>query len=223
MAAKKKKNGDGELSVTPPRLHVLHQRIVGTAPFVQARFPEKARQAMRDKHEAGSTAKKGAKREARDFEDDYRQSMYLGPNGECGIPASAFRAAAVSACRLVGFQMTLGKLSIFVEDDFVDPRDGTPLVAIHGEPRSFIAPVRNASGVCDLRCRAQWMAWSCNLRIKYDADQFKLSDVVNLLTRIGTQVGVGEGRPDSKKSCGCGWGTFRLDGDATVEEIVFSA
>ena len=43
-----------------------------------------------------------------------------------------------------------------------------------------------------------------------DADQFSLTDITNLLSRVGAQVGIGEGRPDSKSSAGMGWGMFRL-------------
>jgi len=28
---------------------------------------------------------------------------------------------------------------------------------------------------------------------------------------VGLQVGIGEGRPDSRDSAGLGWGTFKLD------------
>jgi hypothetical protein len=39
---------------------------------------------------------------------------------------------------------------------------------------------------------------------------FSLDDISNLLMRVGLQVGLGEGRPDSKKSAGMGWGTFEI-------------
>lgn len=35
--------------------------------------------------------------------------------------------------------------------------------------------------------------------------------MVNLLSRAGLQVGIGEGRPDSKKSAGMGYGLFTVD------------
>jgi hypothetical protein len=62
--------------------------------------------------------------------------------------------------------------------------------------------------------------WSATLRVKFDADQFTVTDVVNLLSRAGGQVGIGEGRPDSKESAGMGWGTFRI---LTHEEIMRGA
>ena len=68
--------------------------------------------------------------------------------------------------------------------------------------------VRNASGVIDLRARPMWQEWAFTLRLTYDGDQFSAEDVTNLVFRAGRQVGVGEGRPDSKKSAGMGWGLF---------------
>jgi hypothetical protein len=34
--------------------------------------------------------------------------------------------------------------------------------------------------------------------------------VTNLMQRVGLQVGIGEGRPDSRESAGLGWGTFAI-------------
>jgi hypothetical protein len=35
-------------------------------------------------------------------------------------------------------------------------------------------------------------------------------DVTNLINRVGLQVGIGEGRPDSKDSAGIGLGLFEI-------------
>ena len=52
--------------------------------------------------------------------------------------------------------------------------------------------------------------WKAKIRIRFDADQFSTQDITNLLARAGEQVGIGEGRPDSKNSAGMGWGCFRI-------------
>ena len=78
------------------------------------------------------------------------------------------------------------------------------------EPERNESMVRLATGVCDISVRPMWRIWGAELRIQYDADQFTADDVRNLLARVGAQVGVCEGRPDSKSSAGCGWGTFEL-------------
>jgi hypothetical protein len=141
----------------------------------------------------------------------YVQNKFSLDDGSPGIPASAFRAAMIDACRLVGFKMTEAKMSVFVQADGFDADDGTPLVRFSGgEPEMTQFTVRNATGVADVRVRPMWRRWEAILRIQYDADQFKEADVLNLLLRAGLQVGVGEGRPFSKKSAGMGWGTFTI-------------
>lgn len=198
------------VTIKPPNMGQAVFGIVGTAPYVQNAFPEKAREMMRAKQEAGSQAKKGAKRDPKDFDLCYQQAQHISREGWGGIPASGLRAGLISACRLVGFQMTRAKLSLFVVADGFDRIDGTPLVKItKGEPHYVEHPVRNESGVADIRPRPMWNeGWEAKVKLTWDADQFSTADVANLLMRVGMQVGVGEGRPDSKNSSGCGWGTF---------------
>ncbi len=106
--------------------------------------------------------------------------------------------------------MTKAKLAVFVEADGIDATEGSPLVRIHGEPEMVIHHVRNATGVADLRVRGMWRKWHATLRVQFDHDMFSLTDIANLLTRVGMQVGIGEGRPDGKKSAGMGWGMFEV-------------
>ncbi len=199
------------ISIPAPNLQVATFRIIGTAPFVQAKFSAKAKQQIMETQAAGSTARGKKVRAAKNFDAVCDGAVHYSKEGWVGIPAGAFRAAMISACRLVGFKMTLAKLSVFVEPDGFDADDGTPLVRlIAGDYRRVDLHVRNATGVVDLRSRPMWETWAADVRIRYDADQFTLTDVSNLLSRVGMQVGIGEGRPDSKNSTGMGWGTFRL-------------
>lgn len=199
------------VTIKPTNIQSAVFRIKGTAPMVQARFSAKAMQAMADKMLAGSTATKKKVKEARNFDDDFEQAKHVSGEGWIGIPASAFRQALISACRLVGFKMTLAKLSVFVEADGFDRVDGIPLIKLDApEPEMTTMAVRNATGVADLRVRPMWREWAADVRIKYDADQFTLQDVTNLMARVGLQVGIGEGRPDSRMSAGLGWGCFEL-------------
>ena len=133
-----------------------------------------------------------------------------------GIPAPAFRNAMIDACRLVGFKMTYAKLSIFVRADGFDVDDGTPLVRIRkGEPEKHEAFVRLASGVTTVVHRPMWREWELQVRVRWDADQFSVTDVSNLLQRAGQQVGIGEGRYSSPQSNGLGWGVFGVAEAAT--------
>jgi hypothetical protein len=206
----KKSTTTENVTITAPKIHTAEFRIVGTAPYIQLRFSEKAMNAMREKMELGSQAAKKKARDARNFDEDFKQAQHISDEGWPGIPASAFRNAMISACRLVGFKMTLAKMSVFVLPDGFDKVDGVPLIKIDGTPEPHIMHARNATGVCDLRVRAKFWPWSATVRVQYDADQFSATDAANLMNRVGTQVGIGEGRPDSKMSAGMGWGTFKL-------------
>lgn len=200
------------VTITPPNFSTAELTIIGTAPYVQARFSAKAMQAMRAKQAAGSTANSRRERKARDFEADFRDAQHVSTEGWVGIPAAALRNAAIDVCRMAGFKMTLAKMSIFVEADGYDQVDGAPLVKlIAGTPECTEMPVRNATGVADIRVRPMWREWSAKVRVRFDADQFTLKDVVNLIARAGMQVGIGEGRPFSKESNGLGYGLFRIE------------
>lgn len=74
-----------------------------------------------------------------------------------------------------------------------------------------VLPARNATGVVDLRSRPMWREWSARVVVRFDTDQFTPADVANLLVRAGAQVGIGEGRPDSRQSAGLGFGLFTLE------------
>jgi len=199
------------VSIAPPNFQTAVFKIRGTAPYVQNKFSQKAREMMRETQEGGSTNRKGKKKEAKNFQETYEQAKHISHDGWCGIPAPSFRNAMISACRIVGFKMTHAKLSVFVEPDGFDSDDGTPLVKIiEGEPRVHEGRVVVGMGVADIRWRPMWETWAAIVRIRFDADQFTLEDVSNLLSRVGMQVGIGEGRPDSKTSAGMGWGTFEI-------------
>jgi len=200
------------VTVTAPKFEIVEFKIRGTTPFVQNRWSKKKLEEMHQKHEAGSTAGKNRKKEARDFEAEFEAAQYKTEDGKNGINAAAFRNASVSACKIVGFAMTRAKLSLFVEADGFDPRDGTPLVVFtKGKPQYLESPTTTSTGVANLAARPMWMpGWEAVVRMRYDADQFTLEDVTNLMVRVGAQVGVGEGRADSKKSNGMGWGFFEI-------------
>ena len=168
---------------------------------------------MKLKMETGKAASSKKKREAKDTDDIYQESRYISKDGWDGFHAGAIRAALISACRLVGFKMTLAKLSIFVEADGWDAQEPQiPLIRIYGKPQKQEDMARVETGQPYVTVRAAFYDWSAKVKIRFDADQFTVDDIYNLLYRVGSQVGIGEGRPDSKKSCGMGWGLFDVKG-----------
>ena len=197
-----------KFQISPPKFQQIELELTGTEPLVIQRFWKKGE--LMEGMEKGNQKKKGEKRKPRDFERDYIESLHTSPEGWHGIHAGAFRCALISACRLVGFKMTLAKLGVFVLSDGRD-QDGVPIIRIHGKPKRFDAVTRNANGGMDVRSRPMFDDWSVNLRVRYDSEMFSAEDIVNLLMRVGMQVGVGEGRPDSKMSAGQGWGLFSVE------------
>lgn len=199
------------LTITAPNMQTANFTIRGTAPYVQSKFSEKALLIMRETQAQGNVAKKGKKREPKDFDALYEGAIHYSDEGWAGMPANGIRAACVSACRTVGWPMTKAKLAIFVEADGFDKTERTPLVKItKGEPRHVEHAVR-IQNTTDIRVRACWdPGWEAKVRVRFDADMFCLQDIVNLIARVGMQVGLGEGRPDSRSSAGMGWGTFEV-------------
>lgn len=198
--------------IKPPNFQTAKIKIRGTAPYVQHAFSQKALQTMMDTQMAGSQSRKGKARQPKDFKEVYRNATHFARQGWIGIPAAAIRNGMISACRTVGFKMTLAKLSLFVTADGYDKLSGDPLIRItKGEPHEHFGAARNANGSTDVRCRPMWNeGWEAIVTVKWDGDQFSASDVVNLLARVGAQVGVGEGRADSRNSAGMGWGHFEV-------------
>lgn len=210
--ATEKKTEQKSLAIKAPNFQVLRVRITGTAPLMIARFSKKAE--IMATQMAGSQSRSKKVREARDFERDCQGARHISQDGWDGVHAGAFRNAMISACRTVGFKMTLAKLAVWVVADGKDREEGTPLVRIYGDYEADIRPVRNATGVMDLRARPRYDHWHAFVTLQYDADIFAAGDVVNLLMRVGAQVGIGEGRPDSRESAGIGFGTFDVESEA---------
>jgi hypothetical protein len=201
------------VTIKAPNLQMATFDITGIAPLVVHRFSAKTKQQMKAKMETGKAASSRKVREPKSTDDLYQEARYVSPEGWDGFNASAIRAAMISACRLVGFKMTLAKLSVFVEPDGWDAAEPQfALIKILGcEPKKQEDMARVSTGEPYVTVRAAYHGWKAKIKIRYDADQFTLDDVSNLLSRVGLQVGIGEGRPDSKKSTGMGWGLFTVN------------
>ena len=201
------------VTISAPKIKTATFEIVGVAPLVIHRFSAKTKNEMKLKMETGKAASSKKNREAKNTDDIYQEARYISKEGWDGFHAGAIRAALISACRLVGFKMTLAKLSIFVEADGWDAQEPQiPLIRIYGKPQKQEDMARVETGQPYVTVRAAFYDWSAKVKIRFDADQFTIDDIYNLLYRVGSQVGIGEGRPDSKKSCGMGWGLFDVKG-----------
>ncbi len=200
------------VTIKPPNFGRAVFEISGNAPLVIHRFSKKLKDQMRSKMETGKAAGSKKDREAKDSDNTFNESRYISKDGWDGFHAGSIRCAMISACRLIGFKMTLAKLSLFVEADGWDRDEPQiPLIRIYGDAVRQDDMARVETGQPYVTIRAAYHDWKAKVRIRWDADQFTMADVANLMSRVGQQVGIGEGRPDSKNSAGMGWGTFDLE------------
>jgi len=203
------------VTIKPPNFGRAEFAVIGVGPLVIHRFSAKTKNQMKEKMETGKAASSRKNREAKATDDLFEEARYRSAEGWDGFHAASIRNAMISACRLVNFKMTLAKLSIFVEPDGYDAAEPqVPLIRILGEPTKQEDMARVETGQPYVTVRAAYHGWKARVHIRWDADQFTLDDITNLLARVGLQVGIGEGRPDSKNSAGMGWGLFEIERSA---------
>jgi len=200
-----------KVQIQAPKFQTAVFAIRGTAPLVIHRFSAKLKQQFKQKMETGKAADSKKRREATSTDDLFQAARYRSSQGWDGFHAAAIRNALISACRLVNFKMTLAKLSVWVIADGVDALEPQiPLIRIYGKAIKQEDVARVETGQPYITVRAAYHDWKAKLRIRFDSDQFTAEDISNLLMRAGMQVGIGEGRPDSKNSAGMGWGLFEV-------------
>lgn len=121
------------VTIKAPNFKTADFLIKGNAPLVIHRFSAKTKQQMKDKMEAGKAASSKKNREAKSTDATYNEARYISRQGWDGFHAGSIRNAMISACRLVGFKMTLAKMSLFVIADGVDREEPQiPLIRILG-------------------------------------------------------------------------------------------
>lgn len=175
-----------------PRINVQRMEVtlVGDSPLISHRWSEKAKKEMLDKQmKVAKTAK-----QAKDPEQDYRDSLYEHPEGGYGFPCVAFKAAAVGACRFAdGIKMTEARGAFHVVGE---------LARIDGTPSMREDMVRVGMGTADIRYRGEFKQWRTALTISYNADALSPGQIINLFNLAGFGVGVGEWRPEKDGSYG---------------------
>jgi hypothetical protein len=207
-------------SIVIPKFNFITAMIMveGINPLICNSFPDKEKKRMFEERSTDSAVqddpggkKKKKARPARDFKQEYIDSLYPleGVKGY-GFPAIAFKRAIVGACRQVSnLDMTMANRIIFVAAPFTSK--GFGCVRIKGEP-SMRQDVVRLSGIDkppDLRYRGAFFPWSALLEIEFNASMISLEGIYNLIRFAGKCEGVGEQRPSAPKKSG-DFGQFRL-------------
>jgi len=189
--------------------YVVTVRVKGIKPVIPHKWSEKAK-AMMPGHPEGDTVK--TKKGLRQPEEEAEACLYRLPDNRVGMPAAAFKAAIVGACRFFDApSMAECKLLVFVEGEGPDE-----LVAIDGELELHEDTPRNASGTADLRYRYYVKGWSATLRVRFVATSVTPSSIVTLID-AGGRGGVGDWRPSAPKSYTGTFGTWRVDDTYPVD------
>ncbi len=176
-------NGSGTITIPKPNILRVNINVEGISPLICHRWSDKAKKQMLDKQ-----MKKASKsREAKDPEQDYRDSLYRLPDEDgYGFPAVAFKAAAVRAAKQVGLPMTDVRTWFHVVGE---------LVKIEGEPEMREDMVR-IQQTTDIRYRGQFPEWTAKVPIDLDESKLSIEQLVSLFAGAGFGVGVGEWRPE---------------------------
>jgi len=184
--------------------------IKGVTPVIPHKWSEKAKSMMPGHPDAEGVKKKKGVRKP---EEEAEACVYRLPDGSPGMPATAFKAAIIGACRFFDKpSMTEAKLLVFVEGIGPDQ-----LVPIEGKPILREDTPRNANGSADLRYRYAFENWSATIRVRYVPTSITVESVVTLVDAAG-RGGIGDWRPSAPKSSTGTFGTWRVATQNAVEK-----
>lgn len=169
------------MELPPFKLQELKIRLIGETPLICHNWSKKAKQEMLDKQM--KKAKKG--RDAKNPEEQFQESLYILPEGGYGFPSVAFKAAAVRAANDANIKMTDARRSFHVKGEYVK---------IEGIPQKREDMVRLSSGTADIRFRAEFPEWRCELEIEYNTTVMSAEQILNLFEIAGFGVGIGDWR-----------------------------
>lgn len=176
------------IEIPPITIKTMIITLVGDSSLIVHKWSEKAKKQMLDKQMGAAVQKKAPK----DPEQDFRDSLYHHPDGGYGFPTIAFKAAAVSACRFVdNIKMTEARGAFHIDGELIQLRGSSG----YAEPVMREDTVK-ISLTSDLRYRGEFHNWYVTFPVKYNANVFNESQILNLFENAGFGVGVGEWRPE---------------------------
>ena len=184
--AAKEAAADAGPAIILPAVSISRVRLtlVGDTPLIMHQWSVKAKEAMLDKQLKRATSVK----EAKDPQRDYEESIYTLEDGKPGFPVIAFKSAAVTACTSVANVTKVAARQAF--------HIAGELTPIFGSHRSREDMVRVGMGTADIRYRAEFPDWACELDIDYNRAMLSEVMLMNLFATAGFAVGVGEWRPE---------------------------
>jgi hypothetical protein len=182
-------------------IQMMDVTLIGDTPLIVHAWSLKAKREMLDKQ----MKKPRPAREAKDPVEDFRQSLYLLPDGGYGFPSIAFKSAAVTACTSVAGVTKVAARQAFhivgedmdVAGAFEGVKMRQNMVRVEGsEARMREDMVRIGMGSADLRYRGEFWPWNAKVLVRFNANVLSPAQILNLLNTAGFAVGVGEWRSE---------------------------
>jgi len=173
------------VTLPPLKIETMAVTLIGDTPLIVHRWSEKAKKQMLDKQ----MKKASHGKEAKDPEKDFRESLYVLPDGGYGFPIIGFKAAAVTACTSIGgLTKVAARQAFHVEGEYA--------VIEGGEPTMREDMVRVGMGTADIRYRGEFRNWWTTITVKFNGNVMSAEQILNLFSTAGFAVGVGEWRPE---------------------------
>lgn len=190
-----------------PQLEIkrVEVTVIGDTTLIMHKWSDKAKGMMQAKQQ--KKASQG--REAKNPEQEFKDSIYRLEDGSPGFPAIGFKAAAVTACTSVA-----GITKVAARQAFHINRELVPILG--SQPTMREDPVRVGMGTADLRYRAEFKLWYAVLEIDYNTRALSVEQIMNLLNTAGFGVGVGEWRPERDGD----HGRFHCASEGEVEALL---
>lgn len=190
-------------------------RIIGDTPLIMHKWSEKAKREILDKQMKKAKAKG---HDAKSPVEDFINSMYwlegepeekteqgfadaiASGNARFGFPATAVKAAAVSAA----YRAEIVKNKVSMNGAFHIPEE---FVEIHGAPIMREDMVKIGMGTADIRFRGEFPTWWAEFVVRYNAGIISLEQLINMINLGGFACGIGEWRMEK----GGTFGSFHVE------------
>jgi hypothetical protein len=213
--AKKTVEEGGMITLRRLPIERIQVRILGLSPLIPHRWDEKSKR-MFPGHP--NPLPPVERKSTRNPEAEAHASVYWLDDGRPAMPATAFKAAMVGACRLFKeLTMVEAKQLFFVEGELFGSDQFVPF-SYKGDPvlREDTPRIDNGRST-DLRYRYAFFPWWATLTIRYIASNISADSIFTLVDAAGNG-GVGDWRPSAPKSSTGTFGTFRVMTDNEAEE-----
>lgn len=182
---------DRVIEIPEIRLSRMIVSIQGETPLITNRFGETKRKAIEEKQQK----KARGPREARVPEEEFQDAMHVIREGVYGFPAAGIKKALVVAGgRFADEKMTHLRGILNIIGDFIEIKSSAPSM------RSDTVRLRD--GTASIAYRPQFMPWSMEIPIVYNASLIGEAQILNLFQIAGFAVGIGAWRPECNGTCG---------------------